>query len=130
MSSKKHTRYKLLLDEGLPRREKFPQLTNLHNVVHVTHDFGKSGLKDPEVYALAKREERMVVVFNTKDFRPMVAPGKPTVITLSSGLTNKRIDQKLCKALKELKPSQKLGHVVTITNEMIVVTPRKAGENK
>jgi hypothetical protein len=80
MTTRKHIRRKLLLDEGLPRRESFPKL-------------------------------------NTKDFKPFILEDKPSVIALSTGLTNAQIDVKICKVLKKIKPSELRGHLISISNE-------------
>ena len=117
MSSKKHTRYKVLLDEGLPPRARFPQLNNLHTVRHIKHDLKKGGAKDPEIYRIAGKDRYIVVVFNTKDFEPLISSTTPTVVFLSTGLSNEQIDLRVCSVLRKLKPSQKNGHMITITNE-------------
>lgn len=119
MSSKKTTRLKLLLDEGLPPKDRFPKLNNLHTVKHIKHDLKKGGSKDPIVYKLAEKEKFLVIVFNTKDFEPLIEKDKPTVISLSTSLTDRQIDLKICKVLKNLKPSQKDGHLFSVTNEGI-----------
>ena len=120
MRSKRYKRHKLLLDEGLPPRKKYPDLNNLHNVRHIKHDFRKGGIEDPEVYKIAKSENRMVVVFNTKDFKPLIDASKPTVFSLSTSMTNKQVDLKLCKVLKNLKPHQKKGHLISISQRRIL----------
>lgn len=117
MSSKKYKRYKLLLDEGLSPKEKFPHLNNLHNVKHIKHDLRRGGAKDPIVYKIAEKEKRLVVVFNTKDFKPLIDDKKPSVISLSTGLSNEQIDLKLCKILKNIKSNQLIEHLISITSE-------------
>lgn len=117
MTSKKHIRHKLLLDEGLPHKENFPILNNLHVIRHINHDLKKGGSSDNTIYSLAKRNGYMVVVFNTKDFKPFITANKPTVFALSTGLTNTQIDRKICKLLRKLKPSQIKGCLISITNE-------------
>jgi len=42
-------RYKLLLDEMFPRREKYPNLNNFHDLKHVVHDFKKEEMSDIQV---------------------------------------------------------------------------------
>lgn len=121
MTIRAHTRHKLLLDEGLPRKEAYPQANNYHNLKHIFHDIGKGGDKDKNVYAIANKEKRLVVVFNTKDFRPLISPESVSVISLSTNLTDKQVDLKLCKALRRLKPSESKGHLITITNSNISV---------
>lgn len=79
------------------------------------------GVKDPQVYLKAHKEKSIVVVFNTKDFQPLIKKGKPSVISLSTNLVNKEIDTKCCKALKRLKHNQIVGHLISITNEQITI---------
>lgn len=119
MTTRTRTRYKLLLDEGLPRKETYPQANNFHNLRHIFHDIGKGGAKDKDVYAIANKEKRLVVVFNTKHFRPLISPESVSVISLSTNLTDKQVDLKLCKVLRYLKPSESKGHLITITNSNI-----------
>lgn len=121
MSSRKHTRYKLLLDEGLPPKETFPTLNNLHSLKHIKHDLKQGGAKDQTIYKIAEGGGYLVIVLNTKDFKPMIEDEKPTIICLSSGITNRKIDQKICGILKKLKPQQKRGHVISVSNEGAVI---------
>ena len=116
MTIRTHTRHKLLLDEGLPRKEAYPKANNLHNLKHIVHDIDKGGAKDKDVYVIANKEKRLVVVFNTKDFRPWISPESVSVISLSTNLTDKQVDLKICKVLRSLKPSETKGHLITITN--------------
>ena len=125
MTSKKHTRHTLLLDEGLPPKESFPKLNNLHTLRHINHDLKKGGSKDKNIYDLARKNKYMVVVFNTKDFKPLITIDKPSVISLSTVLKNKQIDFKICKILKKLKPNQTKGYLITITNEAEKITSYK-----
>lgn len=117
MTSKKHLRYTLILDEGLPRKESFPLLNNLHTLNHINHDLKKGGTKDRIIYRLAIKQKALVIVFNTKDFKPLITTNTPSVISLSTGITNTQIDKKLCKLLKKLKPSEAIGHLISLTNE-------------
>jgi len=126
MAIRTRTRHRLLLDEGLPRKETYPRANNYHNLRHIVHDIGKGGAKDKDVYAIANKEKRLVVVFNTKDFRPLIFPESISVISLSTNLTDRQVDLKLCKALRYLKPSEAKGHLITITNNNISVIKPKA----
>ncbi len=121
MSSRKHTRYKLHLDEGLPPKETFPTLNNLHSLKHIKHDLKQGGAKDQEIYKIAEEGSYLVIVINTKDFKPMIEGRKPTIICLSSGISNRKIDQKICGILKKLKPEQKRGHIISVSNEGAVI---------
>src|SRR3989338_4572605 len=114
MPSRKHIRYKLLLDEGLPSKETYFKTNNYHNVKHIKHDLRKGGAKDPLVYSLAVNDNRIPVVFNTKDFKPLIKRNSNSVISLSTNLSNEQADLKIRKALKKLKPSQTKGHLISI----------------
>ncbi len=122
MTIRTHTRHKLLLDEGLPRKEAYSQANNYHNLKHIVHDIGKGGARDKDVYIIANKEKRLVVVFNTKDFRPLISPESVSVVSLSTNLTDKQVDLKLCKILRSLKPSETKGHLITITNNNTAIT--------
>lgn len=119
MPSQKHTRYKLLLDEGLPPKENYFKTNNYHNVKHIKHDFKKGGAIDPLVYSLAADDNRLPIVFNTKDFKPLIKASSISVISLSTNLSNYQADLKICKALRSLKPSQLKGHIISISNSGI-----------
>jgi hypothetical protein len=54
-------KHKLLLDENMSSRLKFPRLNGLFDVKHVRDDLNKSGLPDKEVYALAVALKRLIV---------------------------------------------------------------------
>lgn len=125
MTIRARTRHKLLLDAGLPRKEAYPRANNYHSLKHIVHDIGKGGAKDNDVYAIANKEERLMVVFNTKDFRPLIFPQSVSVISLSINLTDKQVDLKLCKALRYLKPSETKGRLITVTNNNISVIKQK-----
>jgi|SRR3989344_74525 len=104
MRSRKHIRHRLLLDEGVHLPQKYPQLNNLHDVLHV-FDVNLKGASDEKIFGFAKKEKRLVVVFNVKDFRKFINKDSPSIIALSTNLSDKQSDFKICKALKKLKPS-------------------------
>ena len=118
MSSRKHIRHKLLLDEGVHLPQAYPNLNNLHDIVHVSQ-VNLKGKEDKKIFDYAKRSSRIIVVFNIKDFRKLIHPSYPSIIALSTNLTDKQADLKICKALKELKPSETKGHLISITNSGI-----------
>ncbi len=116
MALRARIKHRLLLDEGLPRKEAYSQANNYHNLRHIVHDINRGGAKDNEVYAIANSERRLMVVFNTKDFKPLISPKSVSVISLSTNLADKQVDLKICKVLKTIKPSQTKGHLISITN--------------
>lgn len=118
MSSKKHIRHKLLLDEGVHLPQSYPKLNNLHDVIHVSQ-VNLNGKADEKIFDWAKRSSRIILVFNVKDFQKFIHPNFPSVIALSTNLTDKRTDLKICKALRELIPSETKGHLISISNSGI-----------
>lgn len=120
MRSQRHKRYKLLLDQGLPPRQNYRELNSLHDVKHIKHDLKFAGLSDEKVFAKASREGRLLVTFNIKDFQFLIQSNKPSVIALSTQLSNKRADLKIIKALKEIKTSQMNGYLISISNSGII----------
>jgi len=120
MPSKKTKRHKLLLDECLPPRSSYRQLNNLHDIRHIKHEFNMGGSDDQIVYKKAQSENRIMVVVNTKDFRPLVSSTSPTLICISANLTNKQADLKICKVLKEMKPRETKGHIILLSRSDIL----------
>ena len=93
----KHT---LLLDEGFPPRIYFPRVNQRFDVKHVKNDLKKIGLPDEEVYALACQHKRLIVTYNTKDFRRLAGKSSDTgVIGVSALMPYAHIDTKLTALL-------------------------------
>jgi Domain of unknown function (DUF5615) len=59
----KFHKVKLLLDEGLYPREVLHRTNNRHNIKHVKHDLNKGGISDKEVYGIAKKEKRIIIIW-------------------------------------------------------------------
>lgn len=57
--SRKVTKYKLLLDEGLFLPKFYPKLNAFHSLKHIAHDLKMSGIKDKTLYELATQENRI-----------------------------------------------------------------------
>lgn len=119
--AKKFIKYKLLLDEGLPPRNRYPKLNSLYDIKHIVHDLGFSGIKDIPLYELANKETRLILIFNTKDFKPLIRPDKISVISLSNNLSNKDADLKICKTLKELSNSDLKGNLISISQSGVTL---------
>ncbi len=123
--SKRITKYKLLLDEGLSLAKSYPKLNNFHNLKHIVHDLKKSGVKDEPLYDLATKDGRILIVFNIKDFKKIIKRNCISVIDLSSNLSNKEADLKILKALKDIRTDQIKGHLISITKSKIEFKPSK-----
>src|SRR5207244_11330689 len=85
-------KFKLLLDENMPPRQRFPRLNSRFDLKHIRDDLHQAGLKDPPVYSLAGKLKRLIITFNGDDFKHMVVQSTQTgVINLSTNLRNDQI---------------------------------------
>jgi len=111
-------KHKLLLDENMSSRLKFPRLNGLFDVKHIRDDLHKSGVPDAEVYALAVEQKRLIVTFNAKDFKSIAAYSQETgVIGVSANLPSHQIDTKLTALLVSSSAKALLGKLTIITGE-------------
>lgn len=119
----KHRRFKLLLDEGLSPKNKYPILNNRHNVKHLKHDLKQGGIEDIPVYKLATNEKRLIITFNLKHYKPMAQKNKQTgVIGLSPHLVlDDYIDSRVNALLSKKISSQLYGHFNLIKHQKEIV---------
>ena len=111
-------KFKLLLDENMPPRQRFPRLNSRFDLKHIRNDLHQAGLKDPPVYSLAGKLNRLIITFNGDDFKNMVAQSTQTgVINLSTNLRNDQIDTKLTALLTKSSPSALFGKFTDLTGE-------------
>lgn len=116
--TKRFYKHKLLLDENFPVRSSFPTLNKLFNVKHIAMDLHLVSLSDPEVYELARKENRLLITFNTKDFVKLAEKGEDTgVIGVSANLLPDQIDKKLTALLTKAGPKTLAGKLTTLTGE-------------
>lgn len=115
--SRKFIKFKLLLDEGLSFPNKYPTLNKNYDLKHIISDYKfLRGKEDEQVYKVATKENRLMVVFNTKDFRPLIKKEGASIVLLSNKLSNKDADLRICKMLKELYLKQSKGWLININN--------------
>ena len=79
------------------------------------------GSSDKDVYKYAIKANRILVTFNIKDFKPMLDDKTPSIIALSTNLTNNEADQKICKLLKQIKLNQSIGFLISISKKEIIL---------
>lgn len=95
-------RHKLLLDEGLYPRKSFPRINNRHDVKHIKHDFHRGGINDEEIYKMAVKQKRIIITYNTRDFRKMARYSNGSgIIGVSQGLTPDQLDTRLNSILSK-----------------------------
>lgn len=83
-TTKRFHKHKLLLDENFPIRKHLPILNRRFDVKHIGADLNQEGLSDPKVYALARKEKRIIITRNIKDFERLVAISNETGVIITS----------------------------------------------
>jgi hypothetical protein len=92
---KRFYKHKTLLDEQVSPRQYFPRLNEHFDIKHIKHDLHLPGLPDPQVYALALSQSRIILTKNVKDFRPLLREDSPGIIGIPETWALNRIDSKL-----------------------------------
>lgn len=121
-SSKTHKRFykfKLLLDENFPIKKFLPRTNARFLVKHLIEDYkNKSGIEDREVYELAKKEKRLIITINTKDFKKWASESKNTgIIGVSSKIPTDQKDKKLNSLLTKSTVSELYGKLTFIKED-------------
>ena len=107
---KRFYKHKTLLDEQISPRQFFPRLNELFDVKHIKHDLNLAGLPDPEIYELARKQSRIILTKNVKDFRPLLLEDSPGIISIPESWSLSRIDSKLTALLMRHGPNYFRGH--------------------
>lgn len=115
---RKFYKFKLLLDENMPPRHRFPRLNSRFNVKHIRDDLNRNGLKDQPVFILAAKLNRLIITFNGADFVKLANKSRKTgIINISANLRYDQIDTKLTSLLTKSKPSALYGKFTDLTGE-------------
>lgn len=117
-TTKRFYKHKLLLDENFPIRTYFPTLNRRFSVKHIGKDLNLTGLSDLQVYTLARKEKRIIVTRNIKDFETLAKTSNDTgVIGVSPNLTFKQVDKKLTALLNRSTESSLFGKITKVGGE-------------
>ena len=97
---RKFYKHKLLFDEGIPYRNRFPILNHRFDVKHIKDDLNFSALSDEEVFKLAVKQQRLIITYNHKDFKELTQTSKNTgAIGVDTNLSYNQTDKKLTSLL-------------------------------
>lgn len=88
--------------------------------MHVTQTKNR-GKADEVIFRMAGKDDRLPIVFNTKHFKPLISKNSTYVVSLSTNLTDKQADLKICKVLKNLSVSQTKGRLISISKGGIII---------
>lgn len=98
----KFYKHKLLLDEGIFPRQSLKRINSRYDIKHIKHDLHKGGITDKEVYAIASKQNRIVITYNIDDFKRLAQQNTSTgVIGVTQGLTPDKLDTKLNSLLSK-----------------------------
>lgn len=114
---RKFQRYKLLLDEMFPQCSKLPMLNSHYDLKHVKHDYNLGGKEDKIVFEKAKKEKRILVTKNLKNFKSFRLSKETGIITISDKLLASDLDKKLYSQLKGHSKNYFYGENRRITSE-------------
>lgn len=120
-----------LLDEGIPPRKFLPRSDRRinFNLRHIRDDYDKGGLKDGEVLALAKKEDRIVV---TRDkFRNRRLVQSTAIIRITGNAKHTEVDDRLIK-ISKLYPKRcdYAGKIIIAAEKHIIEQDYKRKEKK
>ena len=114
-------RMKLLLDEGLPKRQSFSQLNARADLVHIKHDLKLPGATDRTLYTIATNDERVVVTLNLRDFKRLVQVNGASAIGIGAAMLPFEVDVKVLALIRRLKPHHHRGHYFRLDRDTKVV---------
>lgn len=98
----KFYKHKLLLDEGFFPRKSLKRINGRYNIKHIKHDLNKGGIKDEEIYQIARRQKRIIITYNIVDFRKLAKQSKDTgIIGVTQTITPEQLDTKLNSLLSK-----------------------------
>lgn len=106
--SPKQNRFRLLLDEMLPPRSKFPSLNKYHDLKHVVRDFHLEGISDDRVVRFAKKERRILISKNSRHMIDLCNVSKVRLICITETMDREEIDSVAMSVLRNIKSSDKL----------------------
>jgi hypothetical protein len=102
----------------MPPRQRFPRLNSRFDLKHMRDDFSQIGVKDPAVYDLAAKQNRLIITFNGKDFKKLVGKITQTgVINVSANLRYEQIDPKFTALLTKSSEKSLYGQFTDLTGE-------------
>ena len=114
----KFYKHKLLLDEGIFRRQALKRLNNRYDIKHVSHDLKKDGISDQEVYDIARKQRRIIITYNILDYKKLVPQSNRTgVIGVTQRLTPDKLDTKLNSLLTKSNEKTFYGKYTPLGNE-------------
>ena len=110
-------KHKTLLDEHLLHRRMYPLLNAHFDVKHIRDDLHLDGLPDPQVYERCRKQGRIILTTNVKDFRPLIQEDSPGVIGIPDAWLPNRIDTKLTALLRNHGPNYFRGQYRSLAAE-------------
>jgi predicted nuclease of predicted toxin-antitoxin system len=113
---KRFYKHKLLIDENMYPRQKFPRLNEHFDVKHIVHDLNRDGASDMAVYELAVSQRRIILTQNKKHFQKLVGTKQDAgCIAIPPHWTSIQIDTRLTSILMQYGQSHFAEKLLTLT---------------
>jgi hypothetical protein len=94
-------------------------LNELFDVKHIRDDLNAAGLTDPRVHALVAKLQRLVVTYNSRDFRALALQSQERgVIGVSPHLPLHQVDPELAALLMRSSEKALQGKFTSLTGEV------------
>ena len=86
----------------MPPKKKLPRMNrrSSFNIRHIVHDYGLSGLPNKDVFARARKEERILITQDVDFVKSRQIQNNMGVIKIIGGLATSEIDELLCRLVK------------------------------
>lgn len=110
-------KHKLLLDEGISPKKSLKRINSRYNIKHIKHDLNKGGIKDEEVYEIARKQKRIIITYNIGDFKRLAKKSKDTgIIGITQGITPEELDKRLNSLLSKSSEKSFYGKYTSLSH--------------
>lgn len=97
-----------------PRRIKYPALNRHHDVKHIVHDYKRGGITDVHLLKLARKDNRIVITKNIKDFQFQCQQYQVDIVGVTETIPPEELDKSLMAKLHSWGRSNMSGRFTKI----------------
>lgn len=109
-------RFRILLDEMMAPREKYPLINSRHDIKHIVHDFHQKSAQDIEIIQLAKEENRIIITENIRHFEESCKLYGVDMIGVTASMLPEILDKQINAKLNHRKTEKMEGKTEKIVN--------------
>ena len=105
------------MDEGISPKKSLKRINSRYNIKHIKHDLNKGGIKDEEVYEIARKQKRIIITYNIGDFKRLAKKSKDTgIIGITQGITPEELDKRLNSLLSKSSEKSFYGKYTSLSH--------------